>query len=312
MKELFIKSIIAFFLKLFGKNKLGILTYHRVGSSANAISMDRDKFEQQLIWVKQYFNPVGLADGLLMQKEGVLPRGSIAITVDDGYSDSYETIFPLLKKYDLTATFFISTIGFEQGFLWDERIASIIMRTSNKQLFFRGTTYELTCESDRVDCLIACLAEVKYQTISERESAIKELTEQNKQEIHPQQFLTKKQTVELFHSGMGIGAHTHSHPILLKENNETAFHEIKRSQSILEGIIKKPIEYFAYPNGKFGVDFNMTHVEMVKQLGFNAAFSTNKGILKNQEVDGFKIKRFTPWDETEFKFVMRLAFNYCQ
>jgi hypothetical protein len=36
--------------------------------------MDEDLFEQQLVWLKKYFNPMGLAEALEVQKTGELPK----------------------------------------------------------------------------------------------------------------------------------------------------------------------------------------------------------------------------------------------
>lgn len=307
---LIIKFLISAITALFGKNKLAILTYHRVGSSSNAVAMDAARFEQHLIWIKRYFSPVSLPDGLALQKKGLLPRGAVALTIDDGYIDSYSTIFPLLKKYELTATFFISTIGYETGYLWDEKIASIIMTTKRKKITFDNQEYPLLTEEEKVSCLTDCLSKIKYMTIVERDEIIKKLDNYSVEINSIEQFLTEKQTLELYESGMGVGAHTHTHPILMKENAQVALDEIKQSKEILEGIIHRPIEYFAYPNGKFGIDFDISHIQMVEDLGFLAAFSTDKGVLKDTKIDGFQIKRFTPWDETEFGFSLRLALNY--
>lgn len=312
MITLFIKALVDSFLWLFGKNKLSILTYHRVGDSGDALAMDEALFERHLIWIKRYLRPISLAEGLALQAEGTLPRGAVAITVDDGYADSYSTVFPLLKKHNLTATFFISTIGFEKGYLWDELVAFIIMTTEVTKLSFNNQSYSLLSNSERIACLTECLSKIKYKTITERDALIEQLVIQSQQKATPQQFLTKEQVIELHKSGMGIGAHTHTHPILLKENEDVALYEIKQSKTILEDIIKNPIEYFAYPNGKFGLDFDVSHIEMVQKAGFLAALSTDKGILKSQQTDEFQVKRFTPWDETEFKFVLRLVLNYCQ
>ena len=312
MITLFIKALVDSFLWCFGKNKLSILTYHRVGGTGDALAMDEILFEQHLIWIKRYLRPISLAEGLALQAKGILPRGSVSITVDDGYVDSYNIIFPLLKKYELKATFFISTIGFENGYLWDEKVAFIIMKTKLTEINFNNQKYSLLTHKERIACLTDCLAKIKYETITERDALIDQLVIQSQQTETPQQFLTKEQTVHLHKSGMGIGSHTHTHPILLKENASIALDEIKQSKAILEGIINSPIKYFAYPNGKFGLDFDVTHFEMVKKSGFLAALATDKGILKDQKTDGFQIKRFTPWDETELKFVLRLALNYCQ
>jgi peptidoglycan/xylan/chitin deacetylase (PgdA/CDA1 family) len=307
----FIKALVEYFLWIFGKNKLSILTYHRVGGSGNALAMDEILFEKHLVWIKRYFNPISLSEGLILQERGCLPRGSIAITIDDGYADSYSTIFPLLQKHELKATFFISTIGFEKGYLWDELVAFSIMKSKQNELTFNNINYTVQTHDEKLTCLISCLNEIKYKSTLERNLLIDQLLIQTQNEGTPQQFLTKEQVVLLNKSGMGIGAHTHSHPILLKESESTALNEIQKSKTTLEDIIQKPVEYFAYPNGKYGLDFDSTHIEMVKELGFSAALSTDKGVLVNKQSEGFKIKRFTPWDETELKFVLRLALNYC-
>jgi peptidoglycan/xylan/chitin deacetylase (PgdA/CDA1 family) len=311
IKRLF-KLCVSYFLWFFGKNKLSILTYHRVGGSGNALAMDEGLFEQHLLWINRNFNPIDLDEGLKLQAQGKLPRGSVAITIDDGYADSYSIIFPLLQKHNLSATFFISTIGFEKGYLWDELVAFSIMKTKQDELTFNNQTYSLRTEDEKLICLTSCLSEIKYKTYLERDLLIEQIIAQTHNVGTPDQFLTEEQTLALHKAGMGIGAHTHSHPILLKESDKVALDEIKQSKIILEQIINSPVDYFAYPNGKYGIDFDVKHINMVKDLGFLAALSTDKGVLVNKDVEGFQIKRFTPWDEIELKFVLRLAFNYCQ
>jgi peptidoglycan/xylan/chitin deacetylase (PgdA/CDA1 family) len=312
MIKRFLKLSISYFLWFFGKNKLSILTYHRVGGSGDALAMDEGLFEQHLLWINRNFNPISLDEGLKLQAQGKLPRGSVAITVDDGYADSYTTIFPLLQRHHLTATFFISTIGFEKGCLWDELVAFNIMKTKQDELSFNNKVYSLRTVSDRLNCLTCCLSEIKYKTNLERDFLIEQIIAQTHNLETPQQFLTEAQVVALNNAGMGIGAHTHTHPILLQESDVVALDEIKQSKIILEKVLNSSVDYFAYPNGKYGIDFDIKHINMVKGLGFSAALSTDKGVLVNKDVDGFQIKRFTPWDETELKFVLRLALNYCQ
>jgi peptidoglycan/xylan/chitin deacetylase (PgdA/CDA1 family) len=107
-------------------------------------------------------------------------------------------------------------------------------------------------------------------------------------------------------AGMTIGAHTHRHPILSVEKNESAFMEIKKSKNILEEIIDSEVKYFAYPNGKFGRDFENKHKMMVKELGFEAALTTDIGLV-NGDSDLMSLPRFTPWDKEPASFALRLC-----
>jgi peptidoglycan/xylan/chitin deacetylase (PgdA/CDA1 family) len=150
----------------------------------------------------------------------------------------------------------------------------------------------------------------KYLSLCEREKVINELKEQTHFGTLEEYFLSAEQIKQMHSSGMTIGAHTHNHPILMKENCDVALFEMKQSKELLEQIIEEPVEYFAYPNGKFGQDYNESHMVMAESLGFKAALSTDWGSLTDLANDRFRIKRFTPWDEKEAYFALRLALNY--
>lgn len=303
-----LKAVVA----LSGENKLGVLTYHRVGESYNQLFMDEYLFEQQLIWLKRYFSPIGLAEGLSLQKEGRLPKRAVAITIDDGYLDSYTKIFPLLKKHNLTATFFISTSGLKTGFLWDELISSAILTLAFDflEFDFEGESYPLSTYNERLNCSKKIIKKIKYCSLVERDRLISLLLRQTGQPELSHQFLNEEQILTLHSAGMGIGAHTVNHPILTCEKEGTAEAEIVESKQRLEKIIGVPVKFFAYPNGKSNVDFNDKHQELVKACGFDAAFTTDWGCIESSSGNPYELKRFTPWDVTEAKFSLRLALNF--
>ena len=109
-------------------------------------------------------------------------------------------------------------------------------------------------------------------------------------------------------SGMQIGAHTVSHPILATLDRATAFHEIAESKRTLEDIVDERVSLFAYPNGKPQTDYNAESVAVVRELGFDAAFSTYWAVA-TAKTDVFQVPRFTPWDRTKFRFGARLLGN---
>lgn len=108
---------------------------------------------------------------------------------------------------------------------------------------------------------------------------------------------------------MEIGGHTVSHPILLNLSDEEARREIADGKRLLENITGTPLKLFAYPNGKPEKDYGTAHVSMVQQLGFAAAVSTTWGTA-HAGSDLYQLPRFTPWDKSPRRFVLRLLQNY--
>ena len=306
-----LNSLVDMISNVSSNDHLSILTYHRVGESYNQLFMDERLFEQQLIWLKRYFNPISLSEGLMLQKEGLLPKRSVVITVDDGYSDSFTTIYPILKKHKLTATFFISTSGLKKGYLWDELISSALLQLpiTIEQLTFEGTSYTFTTHNERLECLKIIVNKIKYSSLTEREHLITHLLEQTGQPSLSHQFLSEEQIQILHKEGMEIGAHTINHPILLCENDNVAKHEILTSKLQLEKIIGAPVNFLAYPNGKKDKDFNAVHERIAENCGFKAAFSTDLPTSSLESNNIFCMNRFTPWDTSESKFILRLALH---
>jgi peptidoglycan/xylan/chitin deacetylase (PgdA/CDA1 family) len=297
------------------QTKLNILTYHRVGerfSDKNPKSIHWALFALQIKWLNKYFNILPLPIALELQAKNELPPRAICITIDDGYRDSYDYIFKTLQQEKVKAAFFISTQGLTKGGLWDEDIYVAIFNAPEeiKQLNIDGKFFDMSSFERRVETRYQLTEETKYLPLAQRQKIIEEIRAQTGVTIQPNEFLSADQIRKMHSAGMTIGAHTHSHPILLKESDSVAFNEIKQSKVILEDILGQSIDYFAYPNGKFEQDFSQCHIEMVESLGFQAALSTDWGSLANYQKDRFKIKRFTPWDKTEYKFIFRLALNY--
>ena len=97
---------------------LPIVMYHHVGNpppSSDAVRRDLTvspgNFEKQLQYLAesqiQTVHLDALTEHLAGRRE--LPPKGIVLTFDDGYDDTYEVAFPLLKKYGMVGTFFITT-----------------------------------------------------------------------------------------------------------------------------------------------------------------------------------------------------------
>ena len=97
-----------------------------------------------------------------------------------------------------------------------------------------------------------------------------------------------------------------NHPILRILDDDQARAEVENSRTWLNRRTGIKPTLFAYPNGKRGDDYDERHIKIVKELGFDAAVSTNWGCATSRH-SLYELPRFRPWEDTEFGFYTRLC-----
>jgi peptidoglycan/xylan/chitin deacetylase (PgdA/CDA1 family) len=87
-----------------------ILFYHRIFPHEPAPDKTLSLFEWEMSYLKKHYQVLSL-DELLDYIQGrlVLERPAAAITFDDGWFDNFVYAYPVLEKYGLKATIFVST-----------------------------------------------------------------------------------------------------------------------------------------------------------------------------------------------------------
>lgn len=98
--------------------KIPVLMYHHLtydSSKWNESCISPDKFREELLYLKLLgYNTILFREYISHIESGTtLPENPIIITFDDGYKSNYDYAYPLLKKYDMKASFFI--IGWSVG-----------------------------------------------------------------------------------------------------------------------------------------------------------------------------------------------------
>src|SRR5258708_39668817 len=83
-----------------------ILCYHSVNPKTS-FSTPPARFEEHLRWLSGHCHVEALVD-IISGRSRATGRPHVAITFDDGYHDNHEYVFPLLQKYGLSATFFLT------------------------------------------------------------------------------------------------------------------------------------------------------------------------------------------------------------
>jgi peptidoglycan/xylan/chitin deacetylase (PgdA/CDA1 family) len=295
------------------RGRLTILIYHRMLPAPDPIldEIDAATFEGHIALLAGEFNvlPLGEACGRLAR--GMLPPRAACITFDDGYADNEQIALPILKRFGVPATFFVSTGFSDGGVMFNDSVIETVRRASEGTHDLSSLGLGVYCLSDsstRRAAVDALLGQVKYFAPEQRQSLVERLAEKMGAPPPKNLMMNPAQIKRLHDSGMEIGAHTVNHPILASLDDRQASAEIVDGKRRLEDIIGDSVSLFAYPNGKPGVDYGPRDVEIVKRVGFTAAVSTIRGVA-GRASDPFQLPRFGPWDRNPGRLGARLLLN---
>jgi peptidoglycan/xylan/chitin deacetylase (PgdA/CDA1 family) len=120
------------------KNKIPILMYHSISHDASVkfkqFTISPVLFSDQMLYLYQNgYNTVNSTEcsKMLFQDSTNFPGHFVALTFDDGFADFYTYALPILKKYNFTATLYITTgfIGKTSTWLQREGVAARPMLT---------------------------------------------------------------------------------------------------------------------------------------------------------------------------------------
>jgi peptidoglycan/xylan/chitin deacetylase (PgdA/CDA1 family) len=314
MASLFVRPLLAACSPSGARAPLSILIFHRVLAAPDPLfpgEIDVQRFDEILAWLHDWLNVLPLAEAVERLQSSSLPRRAACITFDDGYADNFTNALPLLRKHGLHSTFFISTGFLDGGRMWNDTLIESVRSTQQESIELGalglGMLATRSVEEKRraIDKIIPAL---KHREPQARDAAVAAVAERCAAALPDDLMLTSAQLRDLRAAGMGIGAHTVSHPILARCDEATARREIADSRAHLESLLGERIGLFAYPNGKLTDDYTPAHATMVTELGFDAAVSTNAGVSRRGD-DPYQLRRFTPWDTPRWRFGLRLAQN---
>jgi len=150
-----VKNVIKTFYKFYLENKIShykgnmliILMYHNIAPYPRNNTITPKGFEEGLLYlIKKGFRNYSL-NNLIDNNFNFSGKGFV-ITIDDGEKDVIKYCLPILKKYNLNATLFISPklIGKSYGFSWEKVPKSII--TFEEIGKYKGYKIELMNERD--------------------------------------------------------------------------------------------------------------------------------------------------------------------
>ncbi|MBN1137150.1 MAG: polysaccharide deacetylase family protein [Anaerolineae bacterium] len=310
-----------------------ILGYHRVAKvdrDSFSICVSPQHFGEQLEVLSRMARVISLGELVSRLQEKRVPKRAVVLTFDDGYADLLYQASPLLARYGMPATAFVSSGWLGRAFWWD-RLERILYaagrpleplalqlrdgrwewapggpRRTRLRARFRARGWEqavvwsihgalLPLSPDEREQALARLLARSGVAIEEGPPAERPPTERSLEERPLAEGLARALTAdelcELAAGGLiAIGAHTVTHPDLTRLPSAAQRAEIEADKAQLEGIVGRPVTQFAYPHDRSSQETRA----LVRQAGFDCACASG-GVIQ-PESDPFALPRFRPGD----------------
>lgn len=275
-----------------------VLMYHRINDVTDLkmqhLTVSVSNFEEQMGWLSKNLSVIRLADDW----ENV-SRPSVVITFDDGYADNYSNALPILEKYQIPASIFVTILNIDSTaeFWWDS-LACLYHKLPD--IYFFESKLNRVSKSE-----YSFLFLLRYYTIFEpKEITIKlvELAKLNDivlEERTDYRSLSLEELNKLQnHDLIDIGIHTHHHIPLSNLSVQKQIEELQYSKNIMESLGINYISFLALPNGSY----NQFTAGIVEKEGFEGMLLANNYYSNKINKQSQKINRILVPNLNEHQF----------
>lgn len=311
---LYYTGVLSLLGKLRFKNRALVLMYHRVANDDDlarcphqtGIRVSRSTFEKQMLYLRERFRILHLNDFMeCIERKSAIGRNRCLLTFDDGWKDNYQNAYPILREMGLPAVIFLATdyVG-TRAIFWQDKMAELIRQLrdayrsggsirSGNWHELHATGLEPLMQADEGGFqteLSKYLSAMKKMNREDREALIQSVsgmtTEMSSRCTAEEAFMNWEEIKLMAENGISFGSHGKSHTILPTMANIDVEREVRESKSMIETMLGTSVECFCYPNG----DYTEEVIETVKNAGYKAAFSTERG-THGEDDNPYRIRR---------------------
>lgn len=292
-----------------------ILMYHRI-TNLNidpwGLAVSTENFDEQLTVLKRSYNIISLEELVNRKNNNELESGSVAITFDDGYKDNYTAAYPILKRHQVPATFFISSAYVEnQNEFWPDKLIRLILNKyelpkRKLDLSLIGRSWDINEENSDKRARYDFFLHVWYSLLqvppTMREKLLDEIEAWS---IHDKDIKSDNLPMNITELTdlakdplVSIGGHTSNHAALRFLDVNSQREEIKSNKIWLQNLLNKPITGFAYPNGSY----DSHTISLIKDAGYKYACTT-KEMRSSNYVSCYELPRYQVYDWNKENFL---------
>jgi peptidoglycan/xylan/chitin deacetylase (PgdA/CDA1 family) len=213
-------------------------------------------------------------------------RRFVCLTIDDGYRDTLEWAYPILKRHQAPFAVYIPTSFPDRiGELWWLALEAVVARNKYIRLLIDGQEQGFEC---------ATIAEKRhlfeqlylwvrsFKTEDELRHVVRDLSARYQVDIGAfcdELCMNWSELDKLAADPLvTIGAHTVNHVMLAKVPDKTARTEMEMSRTVIEAALGRRPDHLSYPVGD-RTSAGPREFRIAAELGFKTAVTTRPGVL---------------------------------
>lgn len=271
-----------------------ILTFHRVQPAPTGLPyapsrnlvVSPDTFRRVVGYLRRVgYDIVTLDQALDRLRSGKKDRPFVCLTLDDGFRDNYELVYPICRELEVPITIYVTTDMVEgRLLLWWYGLSAVVGQADMVSCPENGILRSFPASGDGQKRVAYrhLHGMMRAATAAQRSRMIEYLEKEYTVDfasLSKGQAMTWRMVEELGQSDLvEIGAHTVGHPVLRTLTMGRARDEMARGRDILEAHLAQPIKHFAYPYGK-APEAGEREFAICRELGFASATTTRFGNL---------------------------------
>lgn len=262
-----------------------ILFWHDVADNASeeveGESFPVKLFEKQITYLIKHYEIISIDEFYKRYKSNSFTNKEIIITFDDGYRNNLYVAAPILKKYNLPFTVFVSANNVEEQkrfYVSIPRLVIIGASLEKVNIPLIGYSRECKTKSERIECANEVEYKIKYLShdaaVAVSEHLISLIGQQQFLNIckeYPNgNLLTWDDVIKLSRDyDCTIGSHCLDHCICHPtQDKDLVAKQVIESKNLIENRTGLKCDYFAYPNGDYTEYSNMIVASYYK-MGFS-------------------------------------------
>ena len=218
--------------------------------------------------------------------EGDFSRRFVCLTFDDGYRDTLQWAYPILKDAGIPFAVYVPTSFPDRlGELWWLVLEAVIARNDRIGLVIDGRDCKFDCRTvtekraiydDLYWWLRARTTETELRGVIRNLAAFYHV---DIAAFCDELCMSWTELAQLAADPLvTIGAHTVNHPMLAKLSKETVRSEMDLSRSVIEAALSLKPQHLSYPYGD-RTSTGPREFEIAAELGFKTAVTTRPGVL---------------------------------